>query len=76
MAIDYNFAEYLSDYLYAKNPIPRLELRNKSLAELNTEYSLQDVNFTDSERDFATCSQIHPESSAAGIARVQANILR
>ena len=76
MAIDYNFAEFLSDYLYAKNPIPRLELRSKSLAELNTEFSLQDINFTDSERDYTTCSQIHPESNAAGSARVQANVLR
>ena len=40
VAIDYNFAEYLSDYLYSKNPIPKLELRNKPLAELNTEFNL------------------------------------
>ena len=35
VAIDYNFCEFLSDYLYSKNPLPKIELRNKQLPELN-----------------------------------------
>ena len=49
VAIDYNFAEFLSDYLYSKNPIPKLELRNKPLGELNTEFDLQNIGFSDNE---------------------------
>ena len=40
VAIDYSFCEFLSEYNYSKNPMPKLELRNKPLSTLNSEYEL------------------------------------
>ena len=64
VAIDYNFCEFLSEYLYSKNPIPKLEIRNKSKVDLNTEYQLQDIAFTDDNAAFAEASALYPESNA------------
>lgn len=61
VAIDYNFCEFLSDYLYSKNPMAKLEIRNKQLSDLNTEYQLQDLAFTDNDEGFATASALYPE---------------
>ena len=38
--LDYNYAEWMATYLYAKNPIPSLEVRNKTADEIEKEFSL------------------------------------
>ena len=60
--IDYNFCEFMADFLYQKNPIPRLELRSKSLAELNTEFDLQNQKFIEDEAGFEQASTLYVES--------------
>lgn len=52
VTVDYNFCDLMSEYLYSKNPVPNIELRKKSAADLNKEYELQDVAFTDNDDGF------------------------
>ena len=76
VAIDYSFCEFLSEYNYSKNPMPKLELRNKDLSTLNSEYELQDIGFVDSDQDFAVAVKLHPETDKQGAARAVANVDR
>jgi hypothetical protein len=38
--INYLFSEFQDDWVYKKNPIPELEIKNKSSEDLNKEYTL------------------------------------
>ena len=38
--LDYHYCEWLSTYLYSKNPIPKLEVRKKNGPELDEEFDL------------------------------------
>ena len=54
--------------------MPKLELRNKSLADLNQEYELQDVTFVDNDEGFAKANLRYPENNPEAATRAQENI--
>lgn len=72
--IDYRYCEFLSTHLYKQNPIPLMELRNKTPAEIDSEFDLGGVVFTDSDAGATASEALYPESGPACDKRVEANI--
>ena len=74
--IDYNYCEWLADFLYRENPIPHLSIRNMDAATLNTEFNLQNIAYTDNDEGFDMAKTLYVENKESGIKRVAANIKR
>ena len=76
VAIDYDYCEWLSEYLYTVNPMPLLSMRNKDAATLNTEFDLLDIAFTDNDEGFNLANTHFVEDKEQGRKRATANINR
>lgn len=76
VSIDYNYCEWLADFLYSDNPVPHLSIRNKDSVTLNTEFNLQDISFTDNDEGFQMANTLYVEDQESGRKRLAANIMR
>ena len=60
--INYLFCEWLGTWLYkGGNPLPHLEFKNKTSADLDAEYDLQGTEYQDSEIWKEEALKVYPE---------------
>ena len=49
MQLNYLFSEWLGEEMFDRNPIQKLEFKTKETPDLNTEYQLENIIYTDTD---------------------------
>ena len=72
--LDWNYCEWIADFLYTSNPVPHIAVRNNDMATLKVEKGWTNVDFTDNEEGFNMGNALFPETKDLARSRLDANI--
>jgi hypothetical protein len=72
--VNYLLSEWQGTVHIKENPIPLLEFRNKTTKQLNKEFKLLGVQYTETKEFEKQANKLWPESHATGLDRIRRTI--
>lgn len=60
--LDYDYCEWLANFLYTEDPTPDIFIKKKTKQELDNEFELQGVTFVDDKKGAEKMTTLYPES--------------